>query len=198
MSREIVALMRLAALALDVDEAFFDDKVDRSIGTMRLNYYPAQAIPPRPGQLRASAHTDYGGFTILSGEDVPGGLQVRTRREQWVDVPTSPTTFVVNIGEPPHALDERPLALEHAPRGESLGRRRPAPPASVCRVLQPPELRHADRVPGLAGAGAAPARALRRVPRREVCEDGADRRHRRRSSPRSLDGVIRRAAWMRN
>ena|SRR5437899_9182032 len=74
-------------------------------------------------RLRASAHTDYGGFTILSGEDVPGGLQVRTRREQWVNDPTSPTTFVVNIGEPPRALDERPLALEHAPRGESLGRR---------------------------------------------------------------------------
>jgi isopenicillin N synthase-like dioxygenase len=66
---------------------------------MRLNYYPAQASLPRPGQLRASAHTDYGGFTILSGEDVPGGLQVRTRSERWIDVPTSPTTFVVNIGD---------------------------------------------------------------------------------------------------
>ena len=28
---------------------FFDDKVDRSIGTMRLNYYPAQAVPPARG-----------------------------------------------------------------------------------------------------------------------------------------------------
>jgi len=99
MSRLVVFLMRLAALALDVEEQFFDDKVDRSIGTMRLNYYPAQTTPPRPGQLRASAHTDYGGFTILSGEDVPGGLQVLTRGNQWVDVPTPPTTFVVNIGD---------------------------------------------------------------------------------------------------
>ena len=99
MSALIVELMRLAALALGVDERFFDDKVDRSIGTMRLNYYPAQAVPPRPGQLRASAHTDYGGFTILSGEDVPGGLQVRTRGGRWVDVTTAPTTFVVNIGD---------------------------------------------------------------------------------------------------
>ena len=99
MSGLIVSLMRLAALALDVEEGFFDDKVHRSIGTMRLNYYPAQAVPPEPGQLRASAHTDYGGFTILSGEDVPGGLQVRTRDARWVDVGTSPTTFVVNIGD---------------------------------------------------------------------------------------------------
>ena len=99
MSRLVVSLMRLAALALDVDEAFFDDKVDRSIGTMRLNYYPAQATAPRPGQLRAGAHTDYGAFTVLSGEDVPGGLQVRARDGRWIDVPTSPTTFVVNIGD---------------------------------------------------------------------------------------------------
>lgn len=99
MSELVVFLMRLAALALDVDDAFFDDKVNRSIGTMRLNYYPAQAAVPRPGQLRASAHTDYGGFTILSGEDVPGGLQVMTRDGRWIDVPTTPTSFVVNIGD---------------------------------------------------------------------------------------------------
>lgn len=95
----IVFLMRLAALALGVDEGFFEDKIDRSIGTMRLNYYPAQALPPRPGQLRASAHTDYGGFTILSGENVPGGLQVKARQGQWIDVLTTPTHFVVNIGD---------------------------------------------------------------------------------------------------
>jgi isopenicillin N synthase-like dioxygenase len=41
MSALIVSLMRLAAIALGVDEDFFDRKVDRSIGTMRLNYYPA-------------------------------------------------------------------------------------------------------------------------------------------------------------
>ena len=99
MSELILFLMRLAALALGVRETFFDDKVDRSIGTMRLNWYPAQAVPPRPGQLRAGAHTDYGGFTILSGEDVPGGLQVKTRDGEWIEARTEPTNFVVNIGD---------------------------------------------------------------------------------------------------
>jgi isopenicillin N synthase-like dioxygenase len=99
MSDLVRFLMRLAATALDVDEGFFDNKVDRSIGTMRLNYYPVQAVAPKPGQLRASAHTDYGGFTILSGEDVAGGLQVLTRDGVWIDVATAPMTFVVNIGD---------------------------------------------------------------------------------------------------
>jgi isopenicillin N synthase-like dioxygenase len=92
-------LMRLTALALGVDETFFDDKVHRSIGTMRLNYYPRQVRTPLDGQLRAGAHTDYGGLTILNGEDVPGGLQVKTRSETWVDVRTTPDQFVVNIGD---------------------------------------------------------------------------------------------------
>jgi isopenicillin N synthase-like dioxygenase len=95
----VVVLMRLAALALGLEETVFDRKVDRSIGTMRLNYYPAQTASPRPGQPRAGAHTDYGGFTILSGEDVPGGLQVRARSGEWIDVRTEPNNFVVNIGD---------------------------------------------------------------------------------------------------
>jgi len=99
MDRLVVFLMRLAALALGVEERFFDDKVARSIGTMRLNYYPRQQEPPLPGQLRAGAHTDYGSLTVLNGEDVPGGLQVRTRSGAWIDVRTPPEHFVVNIGD---------------------------------------------------------------------------------------------------
>jgi isopenicillin N synthase-like dioxygenase len=95
----VVFLMRLAALALGVEEHFFDDKVARSIGTMRLNYYPRQQAPPLPGQLRAGAHTDYGSLTVLNGEDVPGGLQVRTRNGDWIDVHTPPEHFVINIGD---------------------------------------------------------------------------------------------------
>jgi len=99
MDRLVVFLMRLAALALGVEERFFDDKVTRSIGTMRLNYYPKQQEPPLPGQLRAGAHTDYGSLTVLNGEDVPGGLQVRTRKGDWFDVRTPSEHFVINIGD---------------------------------------------------------------------------------------------------
>jgi isopenicillin N synthase-like dioxygenase len=98
---EIVAalMLRLTALALERGEHFFDDKIDKHITAMRLNFYPEQTTSPQPGQLRAGAHTDFGVFTVLNGENVPGGLQVRTKAGDWIDVETDPATFVVNIGD---------------------------------------------------------------------------------------------------
>ena len=125
MSELVRDLMRLAALALDVEETFFDAKVDRSIGTMRLNYYPAQVDRPASGQLRAGAHTDYGGFTILSGEDVPGGLQIFTRDGRWVDVGTSPMRFVVNIGDLMRWTNDRWLSSLHRVVNPPAGNGRP-------------------------------------------------------------------------
>jgi isopenicillin N synthase-like dioxygenase len=94
-----VQLCRMAALALDLPEHYFDDKIDRHITAMRINFYPRQDNPPAAGQLRAGAHTDYGMLTILSGENVPGGLQVQTRSGEWVDAPTDRYRFTCNIGD---------------------------------------------------------------------------------------------------
>lgn len=93
-----VTLCRISALALDLPEGYFDDKIDRHITAARINYYPRQDNPPAEGQLRAGAHTDYGMLTILSGESAPG-LQVETRSGEWVDVPTDKYRFVCNIGD---------------------------------------------------------------------------------------------------
>src|ERR1700758_3614133 len=99
MEKLAALMLRLTALALDVDEHFFDDKIDRHITAMRLNFYPEQTSAPKPGQLRAGAHTDYGVFTILNGESVPGGLEVLAKNGDWIAVETEPETFVVNIGD---------------------------------------------------------------------------------------------------
>ena len=91
-------LCRISALALDLPEHYFDDKIDRHITAARINYYPRQDEPPAEGQLRAGAHTDYGMLTILSGEPAPG-LQVRDRAGRWIDVATDKYRFVCNIGD---------------------------------------------------------------------------------------------------
>jgi isopenicillin N synthase-like dioxygenase len=99
MGRLAQTLMRIFALDFDLDEHFFDDKIDRHISRLRLRNYPAQMTPPLPGQLRAGAHSDYGSLTILATENKPGGLQVCNAAGDWVDVPAIPGCFIVNLGD---------------------------------------------------------------------------------------------------
>ncbi|MGH8879640.1 MAG: isopenicillin N synthase family dioxygenase [Stackebrandtia sp.] len=91
-------LMRLSALALGVDERYFEDKFDRHVSSLVANYYYPQTRKPLPGQLRRGAHTDFGGLTILHQEDNLGGLQVR-QGDSWLDIPAVSGSFVVNIGD---------------------------------------------------------------------------------------------------
>lgn len=92
-------MMRGFALALDLDEHFFDDKADRPCSIVRLVNYPAQRETPRPGQLRAGAHSDYGSFTFVRGDNVPGGLQVSDGKGGWQNVEAPEDGFVCNIGD---------------------------------------------------------------------------------------------------
>jgi isopenicillin N synthase-like dioxygenase len=92
-------LMRMFALALELPEDFFVDKIDRHISALRIINYPEQPRAPLPGQLRAGAHSDYGTLTILLGENQPGSLQVKPRSGQWMDVVIPPESFVINIGD---------------------------------------------------------------------------------------------------
>lgn len=99
MDRLIVDVIHIIALALGLPETWFDDKTDKHATAARLNYYPLLKGGPPPGHIRAGEHTDYGMMTILMGEDEPGGLQVRTRNGQWIDVETRPDFFIVNIAD---------------------------------------------------------------------------------------------------
>ena len=92
-------LMAMFALALGLDDAFFQDKINHHISRLRVRNYPAPLTPPKAGQLRAGAHADYGSLTILRAEDKPGGLQVLNRAGDWVDVPIAQDSYIVNIGE---------------------------------------------------------------------------------------------------
>jgi isopenicillin N synthase-like dioxygenase len=92
-------VMRLSALALDLPETYFNDKIDRHISRLNVRLYPEQKIAPLPGQLRAAAHTDYGTVTILKPGDSVGGLQFADADGNWQDVPVIPGSFVVNQGD---------------------------------------------------------------------------------------------------
>jgi isopenicillin N synthase-like dioxygenase len=99
MSELAARIMRVFALALELPEGFFDSMIDDPISAMRALNYPHPTTPPKPGQLRAGAHSDYGSLTILLAEAAPGGLEIFTPEGKWQAVPVVPDAFVVNIGD---------------------------------------------------------------------------------------------------
>ena len=83
-------------LDLDIDEDFFEDKLDEPIGILRLLHYPPENR--EEAQLGAGAHTDYGNITLLATDGV-AGLQVRRRDGRWIDAPAIPGALICNIGD---------------------------------------------------------------------------------------------------
>jgi isopenicillin N synthase-like dioxygenase len=109
-------LLRAWALALGAEESYFDDHFGDPSTLIKIVRYPGATEPepqsPRPlhGSLTRSAeppgawaqgvgaHKDSGVLTLLWVEPGKGGLQVE-RDGAWIDAPSVPGAFVVNIGE---------------------------------------------------------------------------------------------------
>ncbi len=70
-------IMRGFAIALGLEPHWFDPFIDEHGSALRLAHYPALDGPPRAGEFRAGAHTDYGTLTILRLDAEPG-LQVQS------------------------------------------------------------------------------------------------------------------------
>ena len=99
--REMYALgpkmMRGLALAMGMPADFFVPMFTKPDSLMRCAMYP-----PAPGDFDggfgAAPHTDNGTLTLLVQDNV-GGLQIRTLAGEWIDAPSIPGTFIVNVGD---------------------------------------------------------------------------------------------------
>ncbi|NQY58274.1 MAG: isopenicillin N synthase family oxygenase [Ilumatobacteraceae bacterium] len=92
-------VQRALAMALHLDPEFFVDQPGETMYHLRLIHYPPMdRLTPEPGQLGCGAHTDYGTVTLLADDGV-GGLQVRERSGEWVDVTVPAGHLVVNLGD---------------------------------------------------------------------------------------------------
>ena len=92
-------LMRIFALALGLEERWFEDKIGKHITNFSVIHYPGQKDAPAKDQLRGGAHTDYGSLTIVQTDTDVGGLEVERAGGVWAPVPWIPGTFAVNIGD---------------------------------------------------------------------------------------------------
>ncbi|MEM6386539.1 MAG: 2-oxoglutarate and iron-dependent oxygenase domain-containing protein [Pseudomonadota bacterium] len=90
-----VDLHRAIALDLDLPEHYFAPFLDEPLATLRMLRYPCGEITEGVG---AGAHTDYGSITLLYSDGEPG-LQVQPRGKDWIDVPSVPGAFIINIAD---------------------------------------------------------------------------------------------------
>ncbi len=90
-------LMAVMAQALGLPSTYFEAYIDRPITSMRAIHYP-ELTADTGDSLRAGAHSDYGMFTILRTDDVPG-LQIESASGEWIDVEPNTDMFVVNLGD---------------------------------------------------------------------------------------------------
>jgi len=88
-------LIRGFALALGLEERFFDDVITAPPSQLRLIHYPYDAEATDVQGI--GAHTDYEFFTLLL--PTAPGLEVMNGAGEWIDVPLLPDAYVVNIGD---------------------------------------------------------------------------------------------------
>jgi isopenicillin N synthase-like dioxygenase len=86
------------ALALELPEDYFEDKITKPLAQLRLLRYPPQTGEIDHQQIGTGAHSDYECFTILA-QNAIGGLQVLNPAGEWIAAVPIPGTFVVNIGD---------------------------------------------------------------------------------------------------
>jgi isopenicillin N synthase-like dioxygenase len=91
-------IFRAFAIALSMPEGFLVEKHRHHNYTLRLLHYPPLNTSPKPGQIRAGAHSDYGTLTLLFQDDV-GGLEVLDAQGNWIAAPAVPGAILINTGD---------------------------------------------------------------------------------------------------
>ncbi len=85
------------ALSLGLAEDWFADKTNEGNSILRPIHYPPITTPDVPN-VRAGAHEDINLITLLVGASA-AGLEVLSRKGEWVSYTAEPGTIVVNIGD---------------------------------------------------------------------------------------------------
>ena len=103
-------IFRAFALALGVNEDFFDAKITEAPSQLRLIHYPYN--PEVKDAEGIGSHTDYECFTLLL--PTAPGLQVFNKQGEWIDIPLIENTLVMNIGDMMEILSNgKYLATKH-------------------------------------------------------------------------------------
>ena len=92
-----ILLMDRIALHLGIAEDWFHPAVAGNNSVLRLLHYPPLG-EAQGGAIRASAHEDINLITLLLGAE-ESGLELLTRKGEWLPIAPPEGTLVVNIGD---------------------------------------------------------------------------------------------------
>ncbi len=91
------SLLQAIAVYLGLDEHFFDDKVEEGNSIVRAIHYPPITEEPKSA-IRAEQHEDINLITLLVGASA-GGLEILTKKNEWIPVTSLEDQIVVNVGD---------------------------------------------------------------------------------------------------
>lgn len=91
------SLLQAIALYLNLDENYFVDFVEEGNSIVRAIHYPPITIEPKSA-IRAEQHEDINLITLLVGASADG-LQILTKKNEWIGVTSLPDQIVVNVGD---------------------------------------------------------------------------------------------------
>ena len=100
-------LLAPIARTIGLAENYFDDKVNLGNSVLRVIHYPPMPPEPTPS-VRAGAHEDINVITLLLGAEEPG-LEVLSRKGEWLPINPAPGTLVCNVGDMLQRLTNRRL-----------------------------------------------------------------------------------------
>ncbi len=90
-------VLQAMALYLGIDEHYFDDKTDEGNSILRTIHYPP-IEDASTSSIRAGQHEDINLITLLIGSH-QSGLEILSRKGDWVPVTTVPGAIMCNIGD---------------------------------------------------------------------------------------------------
>ncbi|KAG5588077.1 hypothetical protein H5410_048511 [Solanum commersonii] len=114
------SLLELLSEGLGLNGSYLKDYMDCCHISYSCNYYPP--CPQPELTMGTIQHTDVCFVTVLVQDDI-GGLQV-LHQNHWVDVPPTPGSLVVNIGDFLQLLsNDKCISVEHRAISNKVGSR---------------------------------------------------------------------------
>lgn len=90
-------LFRLFALALELEENYFDEMCTHPGGIARVLHYPPSKVAEtqEDKEIGLGAHSDYECFTILLTSTAKG-LEILSPDNQWISAPAAEGSFIIS------------------------------------------------------------------------------------------------------